>query len=594
MKYFTVLLAVCSLALFSSSCKQKATTGNTLTIDSLCKQYYEDRAKLYPLDATAISDYRYNDSWPNDLSQQVINERKEFYTRYKKILESYSRKTLSGKDQVNYDILVWDCDISLEGLQYKDYLMPLNQYVSTHLLIPQLADGSGYQPLVTVTDYDNWLKRLEGYLVWLDTALINMRTGMKEGYVLPKILIEKMIPQFEEFDHGKPEEHFFYTPVKNMPKDFPQADKKRIAEAYKKTIAEKLMPVYNKMKIFLQTEYLPAGRSTAGISATPLGKEYYQYMVKFYTTTDMKADDIYDMGIKEVDRITNEMEAVKQQVGFKGTLKEFFAEVKKKNELMPFSKPEQVLANFDSIHHRMKPFLANLFKTIPKSKLEIKRVPAFLESTAGSAYYNIGSPDGKRPGIFYVPIPDATKYNVHTDEALFLHEAVPGHHYQGAFQNEDTTMPQIRLMLTNYLAYVEGWALYAESLGKELGLYKDPYQYFGKLVLEMHRALRLVIDVGLHTKGWTREQAIKYSLDHEPQSEKVITSEVERYMVWPGQALAYKIGQLKILELRNKAEKELGTKFNIAEFHQLILETGAVPIKIVEDKINEWIESRKK
>ena len=576
-----------------TSCNNKNATPKSITVDSLCNLYYEDRAKLFPLDATSISDNRYNDSWPNDLSQKVINERKEFYTRYKQLLEAYHRTSLAEKDHVNYDILAWDCNTGLEGLQFKDYLIPINHYVSSNLLIPQLADGSGYQPFATVPDYDNWVKRLEGYLIWLDTAMANMRIGMKTGYVLQKSLIEKVIPQFAEFDHGKPEEHFFYTPVKNMPKEFSAADKKRISETYKKFIADRVIPAYGRMKTFLQSEYLSAGRETAGISATPLRKDYYQYLIKVYTTTNMGSDEIFDVGMKEVERITKEMEEVKQAVGFTGSLKEFFEYIKTKKELMPYKKPEQVVAHFDSIQKRMQPYLAKLFTVTPKSKLEIKRVPAYFEATVGTAYYNIGSPDGKRPGIFYVPVPDATKYNVHKDEALFLHEAIPGHHFQGSLQNEDTTLPKIRLMLSGYLAYVEGWALYSESLGKELGLYKDPYQYLGKLVLEMHRALRLVLDVGIHVKGWTKKQAIKYSLEHEPLTEDIISSEVERYMVWPGQALAYKIGQLKISELRTKAEKELGSKFNLAEFHTKILSTGPVPIKILEDKINEWIQSSK-
>jgi uncharacterized protein (DUF885 family) len=554
--------------------------------------YYEERAVLYPLDATGIGDFRYNDSWPNDLSQQVLAERRDFYNKFSDLLKKTETQTLTGGKQTLYEILKWDCDINLEGLQFKEYLIPLNQYISNHLFITQLVDGTGIQPLVSVKDYDNWLTRLEQYIIWLNTARANMAAGIKAGYVLPKALIEKMIPQFEMFDHGKPEEHFFYTSVQIMPDSLPAADKKRLAENYRKLIAEKLIPAYASMKTFLKKEYLPAGRESAGITQTPLGKEYYAWLIKYYTTTNLTADEIFETGLKEVKRIREEMETVKKQVGFSGSLPEFFEFVKNNKTLMPYKTPEQVLAHFDTIRQQMKPFLKTIFNTEPKSKLEIKRVPAYLEGPNGAAYYNIGSPDGTRPGIFYVPIPDAKTYNIFRDEVLFIHEAIPGHHYQGSFQNEDTAMPKIRLILSNYLGYVEGWGLYTESLGKELGLYKDPYQYLGRLTLEMHRALRLVIDVGIHAKGWTREQAIKYSLENEPQTEQVITAEVERYMAWPGQALAYKIGEIKIKELRKKAEEKLGSKFNLAEFHQQVLETGAAPLQVLENKIKKWTESK--
>jgi uncharacterized protein (DUF885 family) len=587
------IITVVSLALLFAltNCNNQNGVSASISIDSIAKMYYDERAVLYPVDATGIGDFRYNDSWPNDLSQQVINERKIFYQKFAGLLKHAKTKSLSDGDKITYDILQWDCSINLEGLQFKEYLLPLNQYISNHLFIPQLVDGTGIQPLVSVKDYDNWLKRLEGYITWLDTARANMATGIKEGYVLPKTLIEKMIPQFEMFDHGKPEEHFFYTTIKNMPDSLPAADKKRLSGKYRKVIAEKLIPSYAAMTAFLKKEYLPAGRQSAGITQTPLGNEYYAWLIKYYTTTNLTAEEIYNTGLKEVARIRTEMEAIKNEVGFKGNLPEFFEFVKNNKVLMPYKTQQQVLAHFDTIQQRMKPFLKKMFLTEPKSKLEIKRVPAYLEGPNAAAYYNIGSPDGTRPGIFYVPIPDAKTYNIFRDEVLFIHEGIPGHHYQGSFQNEDTTMPKIRLILSNYLGYVEGWGLYTESLGKELGLYKDPYQYLGRLTLEMHRALRLVIDVGLHAKGWSKAQAIKYSLENEPQTEQVITAEVERYMAWPGQALAYKIGELKIKELRKKAEEKLGDKFSLAAFHQQILETGAAPLQVLENKINKWIES---
>ena len=352
-------------------------------------------------------------------------------------------------------------------------------------------------------------------------------------------------------------------------------------------VESKIIPAHARVKSYLQGDYLKAGRKTAGISDVPGGKEYYQYLIKLYTTTNMTADEIFQLGQKEVDRISAEMERVKKEVGFEGDLKAFFNHLRVRKELMPFKKPEDVIANFNAIHERMKPNLTKLFNKTPKSAFEVRRTEAFREASA-SAEYLPGSADGSRPGVFYVPVPDAKKYNVLSDEDLFLHEAIPGHHYQVMLQMENTTLPEFRRIL-NYSSYSEGWALYTESLGKELGLYTDPYQYFGMLSGEMHRAIRLVVDAGMHTQGWTREQAIQYSKDHEAEPEESIIAEIERYMAIPGQALSYKVGQLKIRELRTKAEKELGEKFNIAEFHNQILDPGCVPLQVLEDKVDRWI-----
>ena len=305
----------------------------------------------------------------------------------------------------------------------------------------------------------------------------------------------------------------------------------------------------------------------------------------------MTADEIHELGLKEVARILAEMEKVKAEVGFKGDLKSFFNAVRTNKSLMPFKTPEEVIANFNAIHNTMKPKLNELFANKPKADFIVKQTEKFREASA-SAQYNPGAADGSRPGVFYVPIIDAATYNVFSDEALFLHEAIPGHHYQISLTIENEDLPQFRKSLW-YSAYGEGWALYTESLGKELGLYTDPYQYFGMLGMEMHRAIRLVVDTGIHAKGWTREEAIQYSLDNEAESEASITSEIERYMAMPGQALSYKIGQLKIRELRAKTEQELGDAFDIREFHAQVLETGCIPLALLENKIDAWIAKTK-
>lgn len=342
----------------------------------------------------------------------------------------------------------------------------------------------------------------------------------------------------------------------------------------------------------MEKEYLPASRSTSGIASVPNGDSLYNFYIKYYTTTTLTADEIFATGQNEVAKLTAEMEKVMAQTGFKGDLKSFFEHVRNKKELKPYKNANEVIDHFKEVHEKMKPKLAKLFDLVPKTAFEIRRTEAFREASA-SAEYNPGSMDGSRPGIFYVPVPDAKNYNIFSDEDLFLHEAIPGHHFQVSLQRENTKLPEFRRALW-FGAYGEGWALYSESMGKELGLYEDPYQYFGMLSAEMHRAIRLVVDAGIHSKGWTREQAIKYSLEHEAESEREITAEIERYMAIPGQALSYKIGQLKIRELRAKAEKELGTKFDIKEFHNKVLESGCLPLKTLEEKINSWIEEKEK
>jgi uncharacterized protein (DUF885 family) len=560
---------------------------NDPKLASICDNYYEEGLKLYPLGATNIGDYRYNDLLPNNISESYRQTLRNFYNGYLDSIKTIDLQSLSESDRISYNLLKWECDNSLEGLTFPFHLTPLDQYWTMQNEIGRLASGSGSQPFKTTTDYRNWLKRLDAYVVWCDTAIANMRKGMQIGFVLPKSLVVKIIPQVEAFDHGKVEEHLFYQPVLNMPDSIADTDKEQIRAEYSRMISEKIIPNYKKLHDFLKNDYLPACRETSGCGALPNGNKIYSYLIKTFTTTDLTADEIYDIGQKEVVRLTLEMEKVKDSVGFNGSLTEFFNFIRTDKSMMPYKEPQQVIDHFNRIYQTIQPHLSELFDKIPKTGFEVKRTEAFREQSA-SAEYQPGSVDGTRPGRFYVPIPDASCYNVYSDEVLFTHEAIPGHHFQISMQREDTTLPEFRRVCW-YNAYGEGWALYCESLGSKLGLYKDPYQYFGMLSMEIHRAIRLVIDVGLHAKGWTREQAIEYSLKHEADSEVIIISEVERYMALPGQALSYKIGQLKILELRVKAEKALGSKFDIRKFHNTILESGCVPISILEERINEWI-----
>ncbi|HNP18406.1 MAG TPA: DUF885 domain-containing protein [Fulvivirga sp.] len=586
------VLLIALAVVFFMSCKTEPKQEEApIEFSQFLQNYNEERLALYPLDATFAGDTRFNDQFPNSISEGYRGQLKDFYSKYLTGLQNYDRESFNENDQMSYDVLKWECDINLEGLTFPTNLRPIDQMWSVNLVMGQLASGSSAQPFKTVEDYNNWLKRVSQFIVWGDTAIANMKKGIKTWNVLPTSLIKKVIPQIESLAKGTVEDHLFYSPVKMFPENFTDAEKEKLTVEYEKMVSDQIIPLFTRMSKFLNEEYLPAGRSTSGISALKNGDGFYKHQIKLYTTTEMTADEVFELGKSEVARILSEMEKVKNEVGFKGDIKSFFNYVRNKKELMPFNTADEVLANFDAIHERMKPQLEKLFDKVPKTPFEIKRTESFREASA-SAEYNQGSLDGTRPGIFYVPVPDAKKYNTYSDESLFLHEAIPGHHYQISLQQENESLPEFRRTLW-YSAYGEGWALYSESLGKELGLYTDPYQYFGMLGAEMHRAVRLVVDAGMHSKGWTREQAIQYSLDNEAESEAGITSEIERYMANPGQALSYKIGQLKIIELRKRAEATLGEKFDIREFHNVVLGTGCVPLELLEAKINSWIAANK-
>jgi uncharacterized protein (DUF885 family) len=592
------ICALVCLSILFVSCKNDVNINNveenssSVAFNTMLDEYYEESLKLNPINATFAGDNRYNNSFPNTLSEEYATKIKAYYTNYLEQLSQYNDDDLSESEQMSKAILKWDCDINLQRLTFRQDLFPIDQMWTVNLMIGQLASGSSAQPFDTVDDYNNWLQRLNGYLEWMASAESKMKEGIELGYVLPKSLIKKVLPQLEVLTLEDLDQHLFYSPVKNFPETFSKEDKKALTESYTEIIIEKVIPAYKSLHQFMSSDYMEAGRTSSGYDAVPNGQAYYAHQIKTYTTTNMTAAKIHQLGLDEVARILSEMEKIKAEVGYTGDLKSFFNYVRNSKDLMPFTERQQVLDNFNAIHQRMISQLEKLFDVTPKTKFEVRRTEEFREASA-SAEYNQGSLDGTRPGIFYTPIPDPTTYNTYSDESLFLHEAIPGHHYQISLQQESTELPQFRKTLW-YSGYGEGWALYTESLGKELGLYTDPYQYFGMLGAEMHRAIRLVVDTGLHSKGWTREQAIQYSLDNEAESEASITREIERYMANPGQALSYKIGQLKIRELRAKAKTALGDKFDIRQFHNQVLETGCVPLALLEDKINRWIATNSK
>ena len=587
----TFFLSVIAVVLFAS-CKlnsetQSATNESNKDLAKLFEQYHEESLQLFPINATYEGDNRFNDKLPIDFTDAYRDSLHKFYDKYNASLASYNKEKLNEEDKLSCDIFKYTLDISMEELKFPENYIPFTQFNGLTLTMGQFGSGEGGQPFKTVKDYDNWLQRATAFSAWGDSAIVYFKKGIAANYVLPKALVQKMIPQMTNLVTSDASKHLFYGPITKMPTTFSEADKKRLTEAYTKLITEQVVPTYKKLGDFLKNEYLPKARTTSGVLNLPDGKAYYAFCVKEETTTNKTPEEIYNLGLSEVARIRHQMDSVKTMVKYNGSLAQFFEYMKNDKRFMPYKTPAEVLAAFKKIHQTMQPQLQKEFIHVPKTRFEIRQTEAFRAASA-SAEYNQGSADGSRPGIFYVPILDATKFNTTSGmESLFLHEAIPGHHYQISLQQEDTTLPKFR-RFGGQNAYQEGWALYCESLGKELGLYTDPYQYMGALGDEIHRGIRLVVDVAIHTKGLTREQAIKYMMDNEAISEQGATAEIERYMSWPGQALGYKIGAIKIRELRTKYENLHGSKFNLGSFHDEVLKDGSMPLALLEKKIDKW------
>lgn len=575
----------------SDSPLTKVTPSN---LDSIASNYYEQYLKLYPLDATSQGDTRYNDQLPINIDKDFISGEITFYNSVQKQLENVDYKNLSDEKKVIYDVLDYTLKDKIEAYAYHPEYIPFTQFGGLPLTFPLYGSGQGSQPFKTEKDYNDWLKRMEKFPEWMNAATENFREGINNKIVLPKKLVAKMIPQMEaqEIITSDMEKNIFYGPVKNFPKDFTQAQKDKFSALYKDAIIQKIIPAYTKMGAFLEKEYLPKARDTDGYNSLPNGNEIYGYYVKSWTTTKKSPEEINKIGQQQVAMLRNEMEKVKQQVGFTGTLEEFITFVKTDQKAMPYKTSKEVLNGFNGILAKITPKLKTMFNVTPKTKFEIRQTEKFREASA-SAEYIPGTPDGKRPGIFYVPLPDPSKFNVTSGmESLFLHEAIPGHHYQVSLQQENLNLPKF-MRFGWFGAYGEGWAHYCETLGPEFGLYTDPYQKMGYLSDQMLRAVRLVIDTGLHTGKMSREEAIRYFLSNISYDEGSATAEVERYMAMPGQALGYKIGSLRIRELREKYQKELGKKFNLASFHDEVLSQGCLPLEVLNRKMELWAKKQK-
>ena len=558
---------------------------NNKALADLFKVFNEDTYKLYPVQATQNGDLRYNDQLPITFTDSYNVKAKAFNTKYLNELKKFDRNTLNANDKLSYDVFKYDKEMALEGLTLQLNRMPSNQFSSFELSMGQLGSGTGAQPFKTVKDYDNWISRAKKYTAWSDSNIVYFRKGMAEGMVLPKVLVVKMIPQLKSLQADDVVKSVFYGPINLFPKSFSDADKKRLTEEFTNLITTYINPSYKKLENFLRDEYLPKARTTSGVSGLPNGEKIYNYLIRFSTTTSKTPDELFNTGLSEVKRIHIEMEKIKEQVNYTGSLESFFTYTKTDPQFLPYKNAEEVLVAYRAIQQKVEPYLNTLFSVRPKTAFEIRQTEAFRAASA-AAQYNRGLPDGSRPGIFYVPIVDATKYTT-AKESLFIHEAIPGHHFQVMLQKENTNLPEFRQNGGNS-AFAEGWGLYCESLGKQLGCYTDPYQYFAALGGEIHRAIRLVVDAGMHAKGWTREQAIEYMMKNEAITEQAATAEIERYMAIPGQALSYKVGELKIKELRDRYQKQLGSKFSLAAFHDAILKDGALPLSVFETKMDVW------
>jgi uncharacterized protein (DUF885 family) len=600
-KLLFACMAVCVLAACKNNVSPAKPKDSNKELATLFENYYNGRMALLPVESTINGDTRYNDQLPTEFTDSYRQKLTAFFADNLQAVQKFNRDELNETDRTSYDIFKREMEMSIEGLQYQyfsssDYTIdghvPFNQFYGLPLTFGQMGSGAGAQPFNTVRDYDNWLKRAAAFPAWADSAIVYFKKGVETGNVLPAKLVVKMIAQMQNMVAKDATKSLYYGPVKNMPDSFPDADKKRLTAAFAPLIQNTLSPAFQKLADYLQKEYLPKARTTTGIKDVPNGPALYNFLVRYWTTTAKTPDEIYTTGLAEVKRIRGLMDSVKNSVGFKGDLKAFFEYMRTGKRFMPYKTPEEVLNAFRNIQARIEPHLKDMFGHTPKMKFEIRQTEAFRAASA-SAEYKQGTADGKRPGIFYVPILDATKFNTTSGmESLFLHEAIPGHHYQASLTLENMALPTFRRYLW-YGAYGEGWALYCESLGKELGLYTDPYQYAGALGDEMHRAIRLVVDVAMHAKNMTREQAIAYMMENEAISEEGATAEIERYMALPAQALSYKIGALKIRELRNKYSQELGSKFSLSAFHDEFLHFGCMPLDLVEKNMDEWAAARK-
>lgn len=564
-------------------------------LQRLFLQSDEDNLKRNPLYALFRGDNRYADQFGDFITDEYLAAEKAAAAADLKALEAIDRSKLSADEQISYDVFKWQRLSTLKGFEPEilnvSKLLPIDHFNGLHQFVPDILSGNSVAQFKTVKDYEDNLKRLDGFAVALDRVLGRMKEGVAAGVVQPKLVSERVLDQLNRHVEGGVEKMPLMMPVQKFPEGISAADQARLKAAYTAKIQNEILPRYKALRDYTRDVYLPASRGNEkpGLVSMPGGPALYSYLVSTQTTTNMSPQEIHDLGLREVARIHGEMKKVMKEVGFKGSLQDFFTYIKTDPKFKPESR-ESLTEGYYAIGKRVDAALPKLFRTVPKTPLEIRPYPPFLEKDMAGGSYQPGTPDAKRPGIFYFNAYDLPSRTTPGMETLYLHEGAPGHHFQIALAYENDKLPSFQRFGGN-TAFAEGWGLYAESLGKELGMFTDPYQYYGRLDDEMLRAMRLVVDTGLHYKGWSRQQAIDYMLANSSQGETDVVNEVDRYVAMPGQALAYKVGDLRIQAARKRAEKALGKSFDVRGFHEQVLMTGALPLEVLDAKIDRWIAS---
>ncbi len=537
-----------------------------------------------PLDASALGDTRYNDRWPDE-SLEAYAKRYRANVDAARELEAIDRDQLSTADRLNYDLFKRSLDDSIEADQFHPYLMPIDQQGG----IQSAADTvTRAVRMRSAQDFEAYVARLEAFGRYTDQTIALLAQGVKEGRVQPRVLMERLPRQIEQQIVDKPEDSPFYAPLRELPADIPADTRAWLTERATMAIRAVVVPAYRRLLKYFVDDYLPASRSAIAASSLPDGKDFYAFRVRYFTTTKLTPDQIHDIGLKEVARIRGEMDAIIKQLGFQGSFADFVRFLRTDPQFY-YKSPDELFTAYSALAKRIDPQLVPLFGKLPRLPYGVKAIPDDVAPDVTTAYYFQGSQEGGRAGTYYVNLYKPETRPKYEMEALSLHESVPGHHLQIALAQELPQVPNFRRHLLGFTAFVEGWGLYAESLGDEMGMYKDPYSKFGQLTYEMWRAVRLVVDTGMHAKGWSRSQAIDYFKENAAKTELDIVNEVDRYIAWPGQALAYKIGELKIKELRARAKDKLGTRFDVRAFHDVVLGSGAVPLDILERNVDLWI-----
>lgn len=586
MKALTLLVAccLCSLALFAAEPPKHS--GESAKLHTLFDADWEHTMRTQPTWASHLGDRRYNDRWP-DLSLAAIEREHQRASNILKQIQSIDRAQLPAADQLNYDLFRWRLENEMDGFRFGEHLSPVNQRggIQTE---DELGDALRFQ---TVKDYEDWIARLNSFGQMMDQTIALMREGMRRGIVQPQIVMQRVPAQIQKQRVPQPEQSPFFKPFRDIPSSISSADRERLIASAKQALNTSVLPAFARFDAFFNQEYLPACLTGIGAWRLPDGKARYAYAARVFTTTKLTPEEIHNIGLSEVARIRGEMEKVKAQAGFKGTLPEFFTFLRTDKQFF-CETPQRLFMEYAATSKRIDPLLVKLFRTLPRTPYGLEEIPAKIAPDTTTAYYRQPAADGSRAGTYFVNLYRPEVRPRWEMMALSLHESVPGHHFQIALAQEQGALPNFRRH-SGYTAYVEGWGLYAESLGDELGLYDDPYSKMGQLTYEMWRAVRLVVDTGIHALQWDRDRAIAFFRDNAPKAEQDIVNEVDRYISWPGQALAYKIGELKIKELRARATKQLGDRFDIKEFHDIILLGGSMPLEILESRVNTWLQEKR-